>query len=66
MAKERSEEELKLINKKKINALLTIVDFCLAIYLVYNLIAMFSQKISPTKKVGEFFKKSVDKIKNVC
>ena len=42
MAKERSEEELKLINKKKINALLTIVDFCLAIYLVYNLIAMFS------------------------
>ena len=43
MKKERSAEEIRIINNKKINALLTIVDFCLAIYLVYNLIAMFSK-----------------------
>ena len=43
MKKEKTPEELRIINNKKINALLTIVDFCLAIYLVYNLIAMFAK-----------------------
>lgn len=41
MKKEKTKEEIKLRKAKSINALIAIVDFCLAIYLIYNIIAMF-------------------------
>jgi len=41
MKKEKTPEEIKLRKKKFFNTILAFVDFCLAIYLIYNIIAMF-------------------------